>query len=99
MNLFRACAKRYRQGRLALVWFVLLTCNLILTPTITQAFVDPDPPLYENPPGPPFVSRAVNLPTAPAHQKFGIAAHPWWLDMYLDRFIGYYKDLGITSVR
>ena len=39
------------------------------------------------------------MPTAPVPQKFGIAAHPWWLDMFLDRFVAYYKDLKVTTVR
>jgi hypothetical protein len=46
-----------------------------------------------------FNPDVTNLPTAPARQKFGIAAHPWWLDMFLDRFIAYYKDLKVTTVR
>jgi hypothetical protein len=49
---------------------------------------------------PPFAPTLLNQPTtATARQKFGIAAHPWWLDWYLDKFVAYYKDLGITTVR
>jgi hypothetical protein len=46
-----------------------------------------------------FQPSVLNMPTAPAFQKFGIAAHPWWLDMFEDRFIAYYKDLKVTTVR
>lgn len=31
--------------------------------------------------------------------KFGIAGHMWWLDLRLDEFMAYYKQLGITNVR
>jgi len=94
-----SCVRRIWQRRVVLFWIVLLVCNLVLVTNKVEASVDPDPPLYDSPPGPPFVPVAVNLPTGSMRQKFGIAAHPWWLDLYLDRFIAYYKDLGITSVR
>lgn len=79
-----------------LIGINLLTLNL---PT-ARAEVDPNPPLYQDPPpGPPFKPPLTNLPTSPAPQKYGIASHPWWLDIFLDDFIRHFKDLGVTHVR
>jgi hypothetical protein len=71
----------------------LLTLGLIsLNSPVADAQTAPNPPT--------FAPDLLNQPTtATARQKFGIAAHPWWLDWYLDKFIAYYKDLGITTVR
>lgn len=79
----------------------LLVLNLSQPPLIADAFNREEPPTYygDPPPGPTYLPDFTNQPTAPAHQKFGIAAHPWYLDMFLDKFIAYYKDLKITTVR
>lgn len=85
---------------------LILVCSLFLLslaqpPVVANAFNREEPPTYfgDPPPGPAYQLNLTNQPTAPAHQKFGIAAHPWWLDMFLDQFIAYYKDLKITTVR
>jgi Beta-galactosidase/Glycosyl hydrolase catalytic core len=93
-------AKKTKQRVLfLLVWFLAVNFLNINLPTV-QAAVDPNPPLYQDPPpGPPFKPNLTNLPTSPAPSKYGIASHPWWLDIFLDEFIGYFKELGVSHVR
>lgn len=91
--------QRRWQRKLALFSLMLFTCSLLITPPSALAALDPNPPVYDTPPGPPLISQWLNLPSSPIHQKFGIAAHPWWLDLFLDQFVAYYKDLHVTSVR
>jgi hypothetical protein len=82
-----------------ILFFSLFVLNL----TNAAAFDRDEPPTYYGDPPPEllnFQPDLTNMPTtATAAQKFGIAAHPWWLDMFLDQFIAYYKDLKITTVR
>ncbi|HEX2913639.1 MAG TPA: beta-galactosidase [Chloroflexia bacterium] len=42
---------------------------------------------------------ADNLPTGASHFTFGIATHPWWLDMHLDTFIYNFKQLKTGLIR
>ncbi len=92
---------RSKYKSLFVVVFLLSSLSLNLLSTgLALAELDPEPATYQDPPpGPAFQPNLINLPSAPAQQKFGIAAHPWWLDVFLDQFIAYYKDLKITSVR
>jgi hypothetical protein len=38
-------------------------------------------------------------PPADRHLLYGVAAHAWWLDQHLDRFVAAYHDLGVTTLR
>jgi hypothetical protein len=84
----------------ALLLSFLLAYQLLFIATPATALAEDSPTrpdfLIDTPYNPPFLA---GLPTGPLPQKFGIATHPWWLEMFLDRFIEYYKDLKITTVR
>jgi hypothetical protein len=42
---------------------------------------------------------SANLPTGATSHKFGIATHPWWLNMHLETFIANFKKLQVGVVR
>ena len=90
------------KRRVTVLVVILLGSLFFLNLSEASAFDRTEPPTYYGDPPPElldFHPDLTNLPTAPPTQKFGIAAHPWWLDMFLDQFIAYYKDLKITTVR
>ena len=91
------------KRRVTVLVVILLGSLFFLNLSEASAFDRTESPTYYGDPPPEllnFQPNLTNLPTtATARQKFGIAAHPWWLDMFLDQFIAYYKDLKITTVR
>src|SRR5438132_587613 len=45
--------------------------------------------------------RSINSPSSlvlPRH-LFGMAGHPWWMDLDLPQYLAIYKDLGVTDLR
>jgi hypothetical protein len=42
---------------------------------------------------------SANLPTGATSHKFGLATHPWWLDMHLETFISHFKQLNAGVIR
>gem|GEM_PF-1915226 len=90
-----------RPAMFCLVLLGTLQLLLIANPLATAQAADlnPNPPYLTEAPGPPIKLDLTNLPGGPTHQKFGIATHPWWLDVFEDTFISYFKDLKLTVVR
>jgi len=91
----------FAMRRTCVLLFALVALNLLLlaVPPVEATALESSSAISYAP-DTAFNPNVTNLSTTTnARQKFGIATHPWWLDMFLDRFITYFKDLKITTVR
>ncbi len=97
--------RRRRIGHLlvAIATFVglLLPALPALPASTVAAQTPPAPSAARVAAAPPPGAYSANIWTSPDGNrlKFGIAGHMWWLDLRLDEFIAYYRQLGITNVR